>query len=53
MTTLQSKIHTIRSWLKRCHEKGKHPNGDEIWARIHKNWPTLNEADKEKIFQES
>ena len=45
------KITTIRAWIQRRRDKGQEPNADDIWNRIHRNWPTLSNERAEAIFQ--
>lgn len=50
---MRAKIHTMRAWIRRREEKHKNWTSDELWSRIRKNWPTLDETTQEHIFQES
>lgn len=50
---LTGKINTMRQWIKRREDIHKPWTADELWNRIHINWPALREQDKETIFQEA
>lgn len=47
----QSRIFVMKAWVQRRRDSGHEPSADDIWARIHHNWPKAPSAEKEAIFQ--
>lgn len=45
------RIRTMKAWIERRTDKGECPTADEIWKRIHQNWPNAPSAEKEAIFE--
>lgn len=48
-TKLRSKVYNMRYWIERNWHKPW--NSDDLWTRIKRNWPTLNDEEAEHIFQ--
>lgn len=51
MTTIRIKTATMQNWVDRRKRKRKNFTADELWDKIKANWPSMNEAEHEAIFQ--
>lgn len=49
--SVQPRIYVMKAWVSRRVESGHCPTADEIWRRIHQNWPKMPAHEKELVFQ--
>lgn len=49
--SVQSRIYTMKAWVQRRRDSGHEPSADDIWKRIHQNWPNMPSVEKEQVFQ--
>jgi hypothetical protein len=49
--SVQPRIYVMKAWVERRKESGHRPTADEIWARIHHNWPKMPAHEKELVFE--